>query len=113
MMDSLKKSFAALPAEATSERQKIAAAWDSIVNKQINFSKDFILKHAISPASYYALYQKFDQDNFILNPDNDLQSNKVVATTIKAIYPASLNTKANLNQMDQINKAIKNMKIKK
>ena len=51
MMDSLKKSFAALPAEATSERQKIAAAWDSIVNKQINFSKDFILKHAISPAS--------------------------------------------------------------
>ena len=74
MMDSLKKSFAALPAEATSERQKIAAAWDSIVNKQINFSKDFILKHAISPASYYALYQKFDQDNFILNPDNDLHS---------------------------------------
>ena len=86
MMDSLKKSFAALPAEATSERQKIAAAWDSIVNKQINFSKDFILKHAISPASYYALYQKFDQDNFILNPDNDLHSYKVVASSLKGKY---------------------------
>ena len=94
MMDSLKKSFAALPAEATSERQKIAAAWDSIVNKQINFSKDFILKHAISPASYYALYQKFDQDNFILNPDNDLHSYKVVASSMKAMYPESQYTKS-------------------
>ena len=112
MMDSLKKSFAALPAEATSERQKIAAAWDSIVNKQINFSKDFILKHAISPASYYALYQKFDQDNFILNPDNDLHSYKVVASSMKAMYPESQYTKAILNHLDQINKAIQNMKIK-
>ena len=89
MMDSLKKSFAALPAEATSERQKIAAAWDSIVNKQINFSKDFIL-----------------------NPDNDLHSYKVVASSMKAMYPESQYTKAILNHLDQINKAIQNMKIK-
>lgn len=112
MMDSLKKSFTTLPAEANGERRKIAAAWDSIMNKQIDFSKDFILKHAISPASYYALYQKFDQDNFILNPNNDLHSYKVVASSMKAMYPESQYTKALLNHLEQINKAIQNMKIK-
>ncbi len=111
-MDSLKKTFSALPVEATQERQQVAAAWDSIINKQINFSKDFILKHAVSPASYYALYQKFDQDNFILTPENDLHSYKVVASSLKAMYPESQYTKAILKHLDQINKAIQNLKIK-
>lgn len=112
VMDSLKKKYAALPAEQTAERQVVSAAWDSIVNKQINFSKDFILKHAISPASYYALYQKFDNQNFILNPDTDLHSYKVVASSLKAMYPESQYTKAILKHLDEINKEIQNQKIR-
>lgn len=79
---------------------------------KLTFRRILSWSHAISPASYYALYQKFDQDNFILNPDNDLHSYKVVASSMKAMYPESQYTKAILNHLDQINKAIQNMKIK-
>ncbi len=112
VMDSLKKKYAALPAEQTTERQEVSVAWDSIINKQINFSKDFILKHAISPASYYALYQKFDNQNFILTPETDLHSYKVVASSLKAMYPESQYTKAILKHLDEINKEIQNHKIR-
>ncbi len=114
VMDSLKKSFQAIPEDAdhAEQRRKITAAWDSIITKQVNFSKDFILKHAVSPASYYALYQKFDNDNFILTPEEDLHSYKIVASSLKAMYPESQYTKALLKHLDQINKAIQNQKIR-
>ncbi|MEG2339301.1 MAG: TlpA disulfide reductase family protein [Odoribacter sp.] len=112
-MDSLKKNYAAIPTEPLfdEQRQKIATQWDSVINKQINFSKDFILKHAISPASYYALYQKLDNNNYILTPDQDLHSYKIVASSLKAMYPESQYTKAILKHLDQINKNIQNQKI--
>lgn len=79
-MDSIKKAYTVLPNDPDHaiQRQKLALAWDSVIHKQINFSKDFILKHAISPASYYALYQKFNTEDFILTPEQDLQSYKIV-----------------------------------
>lgn len=113
-MDSLKKAYAALPDEKAyaGQRRQISTAWDSIVNKQISFSKDFILKHAISPASYYALYQKFDKENFILSPETDLQSYKIVASSMKAMYPESQYTLALLKHLDQINKGIQAERIR-
>ena len=60
-LDSLRNIYTNLAADKTydTERHRLLQTWDSIINKQIKFSKDFILKHAVSPASYYALYQKF------------------------------------------------------
>lgn len=112
-MDSLKKAYIAIPQgeEHAMSRQQISTAWDSVVNKQVNFSKDFILKHAISPASYYALYQKFNNTDYILTPDEDLHSYKIVASSFKAMYPESQYTKAILKHLDQINKNIQNSKI--
>lgn len=109
-MDSLKRAFNALPQdkEHESTRQQIFVSWDSIINKQINFSKEFILKHAVSPASYYALYQKFDNENFILTPEENLHSFKVVATSLKAMYPESQYTQAIMNHLEQISKGIRN-----
>lgn len=113
-MDSLKKTFDGLPQDQAYDRQReeIASAWDSIIRKQINFSKEFILKHAISPASYYALYQKFDNENFILTPETDLQSYKIVASSMKAMYPESQYSLALLKHLDQINKSIQSEKIR-
>ena len=73
-MDSLRKTFNSIPRDEAhkAELLQVAGAWDSVRNKQINFSKDFILKHAISPAAYYALYQKFNDKDFILPPEEDL-----------------------------------------
>lgn len=114
VLDSLRKAYAALPAGATfaAERGKVAAAWDSVWMKQVNFSKEFILKHAVSPASYYALYQKLDDNNFVLSPDRDLHSYKVVASSLKAMYPESQYTQAILTHLAQISKEMNSERIR-
>jgi len=113
-LDSLRKKFNAIPPEETrlEERLKIATAWDSIFHQQVSFSKDFILKHAVSPASYYALYQKLSNTDFILTPEEDLHTFKIVASSLKAIYPESQYTQAILTHLSQINQAIRSEKLK-
>lgn len=113
-MDSLKKSYQALPRDAAHEaqRRQLSEAWEAAVRKQIDFSKEFILKHAVSPASYYALYQKFDKDNYILTPEENLHSYKVVASSLKAMYPESQYTRAILKHLEQISKEMQNERIR-
>lgn len=113
-MDSLQKLYIALPQDASQAglRQNLINEWDTLISRQINFSKDFILKHAISPASYYALYQKFDKDNFIITPEENLHSYKVVASSLQAMYPESQYTKAILAHLQQISKANQSEKLR-
>lgn len=113
-LDSLKKAYIALPEDDKykADREQLSATWDSVINKQVSFSKDFILKHAISPASYYALYQRFNNTDFILTPEQDLHSYKIVASSLKAMYPESQYTKAILKHLGQINRGIQNEKIR-
>lgn len=105
-MDSLRKAYNALPEEKAYDtiRKQLSTEWDTVTSRQIKFSKDFILKHAVSPTSYYALYQKFDNDNFILTPEENLHSYKIVASAFKAMYPESPYTKAILKHLDLIKK---------
>ena len=112
-MDSLKKIYAALPGtkESEKERSRISAEWDSVVSKQIRSSKEFIIKNAVSPAAYYALYQKLDKDLFILNPVNEFYSYKVVLSSMLAMYPESPYTKALKGHYEQIQKSIQTGKI--
>ncbi len=114
LLDSLRKRYTDLSDDKNHEieRHNILQSWNTIINKQINFSKDFILKHAVSPASYYALYQKFDKDNFILTPTENLHSFKVVASSLKAMYPESQYTQAILNHLEQIAKGLQNERIR-
>lgn len=113
-LDSLRKSYAALPTEDKfdAERTQLEAEWDSTLVKQVRFSRDFIIQHAVSPASYYALYQKIDHSNFILPPETDLQSYRIVATSMSAMYPESQYTKALLTHHEQIMKQRKAQKIR-
>ena len=113
-MDSLQKKFQSIPQDEMhlQERLQVATAWDSIVRKQMEFSRDFILKHAISPAAYYALYQKFHTGDFILTPEIDFQSFKIVASSLKAMYPESQYTQAILNHLEQINKEKQNAQLR-
>lgn len=105
-MDSLRNAYNALPEGNAydSIRKRLSAEWDTVTTQQIKFSKDFVLKHAVSPASYYALYQKFDNDNFILTPEENLHSYKIVASALKAMYPESQYTRAILKHLDLIQK---------
>ena len=113
-LDSLRKTYRALPDEPafTAQRKELSQSWDSVINKQVSFTKDFILKHAISPASYYALYQRYNNNEFILDPELDLHTYKIVASSLKAMYPESQYTKAILKHLDQINKNLRNERLR-
>ncbi|MDE5610574.1 MAG: TlpA family protein disulfide reductase, partial [Odoribacter sp.] len=113
-LDSLRKVFTAIPQDKAhrAEQFRVAAEWDSVKNKQANFSRDFILKHAISPASYYALYQKYNDNSFVLSPEEDLHSFKIVASSLKAMYPESPYTQAILAHLNQVNKEIRGEKLR-
>lgn len=113
LTDSLKTAYQAFPKEAAydAQRQEYAKAWEEAVNKQINFTRDFIIKHATSPASYYALYQKIDDNMGVMDEFEDLHYFKVVASSLTALYPESQYTKAIMNHLKQISKAIRNQQL--
>lgn len=112
-LDTLQKAYNAIPRgkEYDPQRIQIAQNWDSVINRQLTFSRDFIIKHATSLVSYYALYQKIDNNTFILSPEADLHSYKVVASSMKALYAGSPYTIAILNHLKKINKEIVNQKM--
>lgn len=111
--DSLRNAYLALPKETAYDEQRktYAAAWEETVNKQISFTRDFIIKHATSPASYYALYQKLDDNMGIMDEFEDLHYYKVVASSLSALYPESQYTKAIMNHLKKISKAIRNQQL--
>jgi len=113
-MDSIRTKYkdVSLKNGMTSEIKSVIIKWDSILDEQKKFSRDFILKHATSPSSYFALYQKFDNKNFILDPIKDLQSYKIVASSLSAIYPNSIYTKAIMCNLKEIYSNIKAAQLK-
>ncbi|MBC5621420.1 MULTISPECIES: TlpA disulfide reductase family protein [Butyricimonas] len=113
LTDSLRKSYQALPQEPAydKQREEYAKAWEEAINKQINFTRDFIIKHATSPASYYALYQKIGGNLGIMDEIEDLHYFKVVASSLTALYPESQYTKAIMNHLKEISQAIRNQQL--
>ncbi|VAW15955.1 hypothetical protein MNBD_BACTEROID01-990 [hydrothermal vent metagenome] len=75
----------------TQIKTQLTESYNRIMQKQIDFSTDFIQKHPFSMASVLALYQKFDDNNYIIR---DLQSLKVAASALKSFYPQSEHVKA-------------------
>lgn len=113
LTDSVKTAYQALPQgkEYDAQRQEYAKSWEEAINKQINFTRDFILKHAVSPASYYALYQQIDNNLYVMDEIEDLHYFKVVASSMSAIYPESQYTKAIMNHLEKIYDAIRNQQL--
>jgi peroxiredoxin len=65
--------------------------YDKIVNEQVTFSTQFVKNNPFSMASVLSLYQKFDDNNYVIK---DIQSMKVVASALNSIYPQSEHVKA-------------------
>jgi len=62
-----------------------------IKQEQVEFSKQFVNDNPFSMASVMALYQKFDNDEYIIN---DLHTMRVAASALNSIYPQSGHVKA-------------------
>ncbi|NQU87397.1 MAG: AhpC/TSA family protein [Mariniphaga sp.] len=76
-------------------------AYEKIVNDQIDFSTQFIQENPFSMASVLALYQKFDDNNYVIT---ELQPLKTVASALNSIYPQSEHVKSlYANTLDLVN----------
>jgi peroxiredoxin len=67
------------------------AAYDKIVQDQVGYSTEFVSQHPFSMASVLALYQKFDDQNYVVR---DLQALRIAASALNSFYPKSEHVKA-------------------
>ena len=74
--------------------KELNEAYQEIVNEQRNFNIRFVLENLNSLASIKALYQKFDENTYVLFKNRDLQYLKIVSDSLQKAYPESKHTKA-------------------
>lgn len=86
--------------------------WDQelidIKQNQIRYSTEFVQKHPFSLACVLALYQKFDDSNYVIQ---DLQSLKVAASALNTMFPKSEHVKALYANTKSLMVEVKNKKI--
>jgi len=92
-LDSLKNLFNTHKGDAAyeSERKQWNDEYVALKNKHAAYLKKFVMEHPFSLASVMALYQKWDDGNFIVQ---DLHTMKVAASALSAMYPNSSQVKA-------------------
>jgi peroxiredoxin len=73
------------------KRQQWEAEYEQVRQAQVNYSKKFVESHPFSMANVLALYQKFDDDTYVIQ---DLQSLKVAASALNSFFPESEHVKA-------------------
>lgn len=83
-----------------------------LINNQRKFSSEFIINNATSLTAYIALYQKLDENTYTLNENIDIYYIRVVASSLKALYPESEYTKSILANLQSVTKALANAKLR-
>jgi len=90
------------------------SAWEQeiadIKQNQIRYSTNFIQKHPFSLSCVLALYQKFDDSNYVVQ---DLQSLKVAASALNSFFPKSEHVKALYANTQTLMSLEKNSKLQK
>ena len=88
--------------------------WDQemadIKQNQIRYSTNFIQKHPFSLSCVLALYQKFDDANYVVQ---DLQSLKVAASALNSFFPKSEHVKALYANTQRLMQEEKNNKLQR
>jgi len=109
-IDSIQSRINAFRTYRDYDIQKIK--WDQeltdIKQRQIRYSSDFVQKHPFSMSSVLALYQKFDDSNYVVQ---DLQSLKVAASALNTMFPKSEHVKALYANTQRLMAQVKNNKI--
>lgn len=95
-LDSLNNLYISLPKEPDSEKkgQLLKQEYAKMLEDQRKFNIGFVLKNMKSLAAIKALYQKIDDQNYVLNTSRDLQYMKIVSDSLSVYYPDSRHTKA-------------------
>jgi len=88
-MDSLRILFEENTDAGEEVLNGLQSAYEEVARSQRRYSTQFVLEHMNSLASIYALYQKFDNDNFIFNSNRDIQLFKITSMALDTLYPES------------------------
>jgi peroxiredoxin len=83
--------------------------YDSLKHRQSEFTKQFVMNNPFSMASVYGLYQKFDENEYVID---DLHTMRVAASALNTIYPASGHVKALYQNTLQLMKLEKDAKLR-
>lgn len=70
---------------------ELESKFKTVMDEQTAYSTKFVKDHPFSMASVMALYQKFDANTFVVQ---DLQTMKVAASALNAVFPKSGHVKA-------------------
>lgn len=115
-----KRKLAALRAKFEKEKNDpdfsnlskgLLSEYTRVLQEQREFSGNFIMKNATSLASYMALYQKLDDKTFTLNENDDIKFVRIVASSMKALYPEHEYTKAILANLATLQKQLDNLQM--
>ncbi|HSH52905.1 MAG TPA: thioredoxin-like domain-containing protein [Bacteroidales bacterium] len=82
------------PSDYDQQIEELNQKYVNIVDQQRDSSIAFILDNMNSLASIMALYQKFDEENYVLYKNRDLQFIKLVSEALEKKYPESQHVKA-------------------
>ena len=82
--------------------------YTKLVTDYTSYLNDFVKRNPFSMASVYALYQKWDEGNYV---SNDFQTMKTAASALFSVYPKNDQTKALYNNALSILKEQKNAKL--
>lgn len=94
-LDSLRNLYANLSADdAATKGPALEQAYLDIVDAQRKNNIAFILDNISSMASIQALYQRIDDNTYVLYRPRDLQFLKIVSDTLSVRYPASRHVRA-------------------
>jgi len=93
MLDSLQSLSISFIKDVNYEakKEKWKNEYQKVKQSQIDYSLNFVKKYAFSMANVLVLYQKFDDNTYVIQ---DLQSLKVAASALNSFYPKSEHVKA-------------------
>ncbi len=95
-----------------SVKSMVEQEYNTVMDSQRAFSSRFIWANAMSRASVMAVYQKYNDDTYVLDRPEDLVLFKTVASSLRALYPNSDYTKGMIAEIKSIEGKIKANKIK-
>lgn len=94
-LDSIRKIYSGLTDEEIAARgADLEEAYVGIVDAQRNFNVRFVVENISSMASIKALYQRIDENTYVLYQPRDLQYLKIVSDSLSVKYPVSRHVRA-------------------
>jgi len=111
-LDSLTRLYRQKQGQASAgELEQINEQYRQILDSQRDSSVAFIISHLKSLASIMALYQKVNEDLYVLYKNSDLQYIGLVADSLKHEYPKSEHVKALVANKEDLMRKYRNLEL--